>query len=66
MNWPMRLVTVRTVVPTKSDSDVIIWDCYVNLHVSSRESIDHLCTNPILRTGLIHKWSIDYKPPDNL
>ena len=31
------------------------------LHLSSCESIDHLCINPILWIGLIHKWSIDSK-----
>ena len=56
-----------TVVPTKSDSDEIL--CLQLLskplackrHLSWRESIDHLCINPILRIGLIHKWSIDHK-----
>ena len=31
------------------------------LHLSERESIDHLCINPILWIGLILKWSIDSK-----
>ena len=30
-------------------------------HLSLHETIDHLCINPILRIGLIHKWSIDYE-----
>ena len=47
-----------TVVPTKSDSDVIqllskTLKC--TLHLSYRESIDHLCFNPILHIGLIQK-----------
>ena len=29
--------------------------------LSQRELMDHLCINPILWMGLIHKWSIDYK-----
>ena len=54
-------VDKSTVVPTKSDSDVIF--CLLlfsktltcKLHLSLRESRDHLCINPILRIGLIHK-----------
>ena len=50
-----------TVVLTKSDSDLIfclqllsqILNC--TLHLSLRESIDHLCIYPILQIGLIHK-----------
>ena len=50
-----------TVVPTKSDSDVMFClqllsktlACPLNL--SEREPIDHLCINPILRIGLMHK-----------
>ena len=53
-------VEARTIVPTKSDSDVIfclqmlskILTC--TLHLSKRESIDNLCINPILWIGLIH------------
>ena len=54
-------------MPTKSDSDVIFClqllsktlNC--TLHLSYRELIGHMCINPILRIGLIHKSSIDYK-----
>ena len=56
-----------TVVPANSGSDVVLClqllsktltrTCYL----SWEESIDHSCINPILRIGLIHKWSIDYK-----
>ena len=50
-----------TIVPTKSDSDAIL--CLPLLsktltctpHLSKHESIDHLCINPILQIGLIHK-----------
>ena len=54
----------HTVVPAKSDSDVIFClqsfsktlTCTRHLKcLSSRESIDHLCINPILQIGLIHK-----------
>ena len=31
------------------------------LDLNKRESIDHLCINPILCIGLIHKLFIDYK-----
>ena len=56
-----------TVVPNKRNSDVIfclqllskILTC--TLHLSLRESIDHLCINPILRIGFIHKWIIEYE-----
>ena len=44
-----------TVLPTKSDSDVI----FVYKIINDLESIDHLCINPIRRIGLILKWSID-------
>ena len=33
--------------------------CFVYKVIRDLESIDHLCINPILRIGLIHKWSID-------
>ena len=52
---------MTTVVPTKSDSDVIFClqllskTLTCTLHLSENESIDHLCIKPILRTGLIHK-----------
>ena len=52
---------VFTVVPTKCDSDVILSlqslskTIMCTLHLSIRESIDHLCINPILWIGLIHK-----------
>ena len=53
--------TNGTVVPTKSDRDVIlclqllskILTC--TLHLSYLESIDHLCNNPILWIGSTHK-----------
>ena len=56
---------IYTVLPTKSDTDEIF--CLQLLSktfictfiLSLRESRDHLCINPIRRTGLIHKWSID-------
>ena len=56
-----------TIVPTKNDSDAILCLPLLNKtltctpHLSKRESIDHLCIKPILRIGLIHKWSIDSK-----
>ena len=55
-----------TVMPAKSDSDVIFClqlfsktlTCTHHLKcLSSCESIDHLCINPILQIGLIHKLS---------
>ena len=56
-----------TVVPTKSDSDIIfclqllsqILTC--KLYLRQHESVDHLCINPILWIGLIHKRFIDHK-----
>ena len=50
-----------TVVPTKSGSHVIVClqllseTITCTLHFCLRESIDHLCINPILRIGLMHK-----------
>ena len=44
-----------TVVPTKSDSDVM----FVYKVIRDLESIDHLFINPIRRIGLIHKRSFD-------
>ena len=53
-----------TAVPTKSDSDAVLglvsktWlskTLTCTLHFSEPKSIDHLCINPILRIGLIHK-----------
>ena len=44
-----------TVLPAKSDSDVL----FVYKVIRDLESIDHLCINPIRRIGLIHKCSID-------
>ena len=50
-----------TVMPTKSDSDVTLCSQYqgkkitCTLHLIYHESIDHLCINPILRIGLMHK-----------
>ena len=55
------LIWITTVVPTKSDSDVILYlqlqskTLACTLHLSIRGSIDHLCINPIQRLGLIHK-----------
>ena len=60
-------INTCTVMPTKSDSDVILClqllskTLACTLHLSWHESIDHLCINPILMIGLIHKWSIDHK-----
>ena len=57
-----RLPLFITVVSTKSDSDVIFClqllskTLTCTLHLSQRESIDHLFINPIL--------SIDYNVPD--
>ena len=61
-----RMVTI-TVVPTKSDSDVILClqllslTLMCTLHSRIRESIYHMCINRILWIGLIHKRSIDSK-----
>ena len=44
-----------TVVPAKSDSDVIF--CLQSIR--GLESTDHLFINPIRRIGLIHKRSFD-------
>ena len=50
-----------TVAPTKSDSDeilclqLIIKQYTCTIHLIKCESIAHLCINPILRIGLIHK-----------
>ena len=52
---------VSTVVPTKSDSDTILClqllskTLTCRLHLSLRESIDHLCMYPILKIRLLHK-----------
>ena len=52
---------INTVVPTKSDSDVILClqllskTLTCTLYLSISESIDHLCINPIQWIGLIHK-----------
>ena len=54
-------ISSATVVPTKSDSDVILClqllskTLTCTLHFSLCESIDHVCINPILWIGLIHK-----------
>ena len=45
-----------TVLPVKSDSDFM----FVYKVIRDLWSIDHLCINPILWIGLIHKWSIDW------
>ena len=56
-----KLYYKATVVPTKSDSGEILCLKLLSnlltctLHLSIRESIDHLCINPILWIGLIHK-----------
>ena len=48
------IVTIDTVVPTKSDNDVILClqlpskTLTCTLQLSLRKSIDHLCINPIL------------------
>ena len=50
-----------TVVPNKSDSDVMLRLQFLSktltctLHLSMHESIDHLCINPILWIGLMHR-----------
>ena len=44
-----------TVLPAKSDSDVL----FLYKVIRDLESIDHLCINPIRRIGLIRKWSLD-------
>ena len=52
---------ISTVVPTKSDSDILCLQLLLSkiltytLHLSYGQSIDHLCINPILWIGLIHK-----------
>ena len=54
-------------MPTKSDSDVIFCLQFLTktltctLILSKRQSIYHLCINPILWIGLIHKCSVDSK-----
>ena len=48
-------MTCTTVLPAKSDSDVM----FVYRVIRALESIGHLCINPIRRLGLIHKRSID-------
>ena len=54
-----------TVMPTKSDSDVILCSQLLSktltckLHLSILKLIAHSCINPILWIGLIHKWSIN-------
>ena len=56
-----KIVRKTTVVRTKSDSDVIFClqslckTLTFKLHLGLRESINHLCINPILRNGLIHR-----------
>ena len=44
-------VDITTVVPAKSDSDVM----FVYKVIRDLESIDHWCINPIRRIGLILK-----------
>ena len=54
-------IPTHTAVPTKSDSDVIFClrllrkTLAYTLLLRQCKSIDHLCINPILRIGLIHK-----------
>ena len=56
-----------TVVPTKSDSDIIFCLQLLSKTLTCthplryHESIDHMYINPILWIGLIHKRSIDHK-----
>ena len=53
-----------TALPTKSDSDELFWlqllseTLTCTLHFCWRESIDHLCLNPILRitAGVIYRF----------
>ena len=40
-------------------SRVTVTSCFVYKVIRDLESIDHLCINPILRIGLIHKLSVD-------
>ena len=51
----MAIESSSTVLPAKSDSDVMF--CLQIYGVL--ESIDHLCFNPILQIGLKHKLYID-------
>ena len=50
-------ISFPTVVPTKSNSDVILClqllckTLYCTRHLSKRDSIEHLCINPILQIG---------------
>ena len=50
-----------TILPAKSDSDVVFClqllskTLTCTLHMSKCKSMDHMCINPILRIGLIHK-----------
>ena len=61
-----------TVVPTKSDSDVIFCLQLLSktltcaLHLKFCESRDQLCINPILRIWLIYKWFIGCQSPITL
>ena len=48
-------VAEYTVLPARSDSDHV----FFNKVIRDLEWIDHLCINPILRIGLIPKWSIN-------
>ena len=47
----IRNLCVNTVLPAKSDSDVL----FVYEVIRDLESIDHLCINPIHGIGLIHR-----------
>ena len=54
INWIKNVFVLKnkfTVLPAKSDSDVI----FVHKVIRDIESIAHLCINPFSRIGLIHK-----------
>ena len=51
-NQIMSILCICTVLPAKSDSDVMF--CYKVIR--NLESIYQLCINPIPRIGLIQKW----------
>ena len=40
---------------------VTVTSCFVYKVIRDLESRDHLCINPILRIGLIHKCSLDLR-----
>ena len=53
------LILYLTVLPAQNDSDNDSDVMFVYKIIRDLESIDHLCINPILWIGLIHKWFID-------